>query len=406
MVPEISPRQGLVVMQVPFYKPYLPPYDLVEADFRDAYSRGMLAPSVYTDRFTEAVEEYFGVRHAVAFSNCSAGMMCLVGYLKELTGKSSIVVPNFTFAATWQAADWNGMNTILVDVDEQGLIDLNHLEKVLAEHAPDVAAVLAVHMFGRPPDLIVLQEMTMRYKTHLIFDAAHGMGTLVDGKPLGSCGLAEVFSIGATKTLAAGEGGVLTTNDDQLAEAMRRASMHGHKYGGLDVELKSLNGRIQEINSIIGYHGLPLLEDSIRRRQEAAEIYNVAINSYPRKRWYYLRTLSSAANVVPSYKDYTIFVELTTAAGPAGRSTFDVREQIVEHLAVRGVNTKRYYYPDLARLSVIQTGQGLGGAVLNGDACSTGSKLADGCISLPFFTDITREQQEYVLGALGSALNY
>jgi dTDP-4-amino-4,6-dideoxygalactose transaminase len=394
-------------MKVPFYKPSLPPYELVEADFRDAYERGMLAPSKYTERFVRAVEEHLGVKHAVAFSNCSDAMMCLVGYLKDLTGKSTVIVPTFTFAATWQAVDWNGMNTLLVDVDSHGRLDPVELEKALREHHKDIAAVLAVHMFGCPPDLGALQELTMKYKTHLIFDAAHGFGTLVGGKPLGSSGLAEVFSIGTTKTLAAGEGGVLTTNDDQLAEAMYRAAMHGHKYGELDVELKSLNGRIQEINSIIGYHGLPLLRENIEKRQIAAAFYSDALCG---RVWggFDLRPPAVEESVVPSYKDYTVFLSPRDRSAYdyyAGRKVVDVRDQLVAALESRGVGTKRYYFPDISRLTVIQTGQGLGGKVETYRAFCRGRLLANTCISLPFFTDITREQQGYVLEMIDDAFD-
>lgn len=378
-------------MEVPFYKPHLPPYEKVEKEFRDSYERGMLAPSRYTYRLENKLQEYLNVKHVVAFSNCSDAMMCLVGYLGDLTGKKKVIIPGFTFAATWQAVDWNGMEAVVADTDESGLIDVDHVKRLLTKHGQDVAAILAVHMFGHPPDIEFLQELALKYKTYLIFDAAHGMGTLYNGQRLGNSGLAEVFSIGTTKTLAAGEGGILTTNDSQLAEAMRMAAMHGHKQGELDVEVKSLNGRIQEINSIIAYHGLEELDDSINQRIKSAMYYNKHLKNVPR-----LRLWSRDIDVRPSYKDYTIFLDSPQVPT---KELCSFRDRVVEKLAIRQVPTKRYYYPAVPDLFCFK------GVECGFDTYPVCRRLSAGCISLPFFTGITEEQQNYVIETLKKVLN-
>ncbi|MHA2065181.1 MAG: DegT/DnrJ/EryC1/StrS family aminotransferase, partial [Candidatus Thorarchaeota archaeon] len=288
-------------MNVPFYKPSLPAYDLVESDFRKAYESGMLAPSVFTDRFKKAVEEHLGVKHAVMFSNCSDAMMCLVGYIGRLTQKKRVIIPNFTFASTWQAVDWNGMTAVLVDTDDRGLMDPQSVESALLRSGP-VACILAVHMFGEPAYVEELQELALQYGTTVIYDSAHGLGSLYKDKPLGGWGMAEVFSIGTTKPLSAGEGGILTTNDDQLAEAMHRAAMHGHKYGELDVEVRSLNGRIQEINSIMGYHALQKLEEETVKRCNAASYYHGRLAHFAPD----LTTLLPRPGVRSTYKDFAV----------------------------------------------------------------------------------------------------
>jgi len=362
-------------MAVPFYKPSLPDYELVEKDFRDAYERGFLAPGKYTERFALAAREYLNVEYAIPFSNCSDALMCLVGYIKDMTNRKYIIIPDFTFAATWQAVDWNGMTALICDVDEHGLMDVGHLEYLLSlYHREEIAGVLAVHMFGQPAWVSELEELSIKYRVPVIYDAAHGFGSLYEGETLGNWGLAEVFSFGTTKPLSAGEGGLITTDNHHLAAVMQKAAMHGHKVGELDVECKSLNGRIQEINSIIAYHGLANLEQNMRRRQQLASKYNVAFKEND-----YVKPLAVRPGCRSSYKDYTI--------------TCMYRDALRLFLDKKGVQTKIYYAPEIRNLNDFR------GAVATTRSWKS-SYLVLNCLSLPFFTDMTEEQQDEVINVI------
>jgi dTDP-4-amino-4,6-dideoxygalactose transaminase len=388
-------------MKVPFYRPALPPYEKIEPEFRKAYDTGMLAPGEYTMRLKSALQDYLQVKHVIPFSNCSDGMMCLCGYIKSRSNKNQIIIPSFTFAATWQAVDWNGMTSVICDVDENGLLNPKEVANYLSEHSHEVAAILAVHMFGQPAYISELSELALKYNTLLIFDAAHGMGSRLDDKRLGNNGFAEVFSMGITKTLSCGEGGFITTADNQLAEAMEKASMHGHGPGGLDVELKSLNGRIQEINSIIAYHGLTYLDDVITERQHLAGNYRNALEEIaecePCK--------SHLVPIIPrrftrsSHKDYACFLKHCNSLDYTKTNGCSERDHLANFLEENGVAVKKYYYPDIANLSVLSRPQDCGGNTII-HSSSIGNKLADNCLSLPFFNGMTKEQQEHVIGVL------
>jgi len=397
-------------MKIPFYKPSLPPYDTIKKDVEDMYRSGMLAPSVYTNRFQEAVKEYLGVKYAVAFSNASDALMCLVAYIKHMTGKSKVISPGFTFAATWQSADWNGMESLIADVNEHGCIDIKSVERLLQKYPGEIACIIGVHVFGYAADVDELKRLSIQYGVPVIYDAAHGFGALYGWRPLGNNGLAEVFSIGTTKPLAAGEGGVVTTNDPTVAEAMYMAAMHGHKYGDLDVELTSLNGRIQEFNSIVAYHGLSYLDECMGWRWAAVDNYSKhfpmsfgndkydvcvsAVTDFSDRRY-------------PSFKDYTIQVKVFNYGGDFELGNWinpkNTRDFICEYLENEGIGTKKYYYPCIPELKVRSINKTCE-VDYEGDVPNY-KMLADGCISIPFFVGITEEEQKYVISKLQEALS-
>jgi len=364
-------------MTVPFYKPSLPPYELVEKDFREAYQSGMLAPGKFTERFASAAANYLGVKHAIPFSSCSDAMMCLVGYIKDLTGKDKVIIPDFTFASTWQAVDWNGMWSVPVDVDCRGLLDPMRVEKYL-KTIPGIGCIFAVHMFGQPADIEALEELSYKYRVILIFDTAHGFGSLYKGDTLGGNGLAEVFSLGTTKPLSAGEGGLLTCGDDHLANVMTKAAMHGHRLGELDVECKSLNGRIQEINSIMAYHGLTFLEANMRKRQASAALYDEAFKDQD-----LIVPVPVRGEVRSSYKDYTVCCHN--------------RNSLKRFLDSRGIQTRIYYQPTVRYL--MDNKSWWAHSELEPRVWQS-KKMADNCLSLPFFTKVTSEQQLEVIDAI------
>jgi dTDP-4-amino-4,6-dideoxygalactose transaminase len=389
-----------MTINIPFYKPCLPSWGVVEKDIKDMYNTGMLAPGKFTVRLEELVKEYLNVKHAIAFSNCSDAMMCLAAWTKKISGKNIAIVPGFTFAATWQAIDWNNMKTIVVDSDDEGLIDLLLLEKALQKYSNKIACVFAVHISGNPSHVRELEILSKKYGVFICYDAAHGFCTLLDGKPLGNNGLAEVFSIGTTKPVASGEGGIITTNNDDLAQDMYKAAMHGHKVGELDVELKSLNGRIQEFNSIIAYYGIKDIESNISKRREMAFFYNSKLPIVMSNNKITVKLRSQIVprdSVCPSYKDYTVFVSVYDEVNSLYLDPIDIRDKLINKLYGIGIHTKRYYYPDIVNLTDVVTDINVVKDEFN---LGNSTYLSNGCLSLPFYNAISSEEQKVVIDKL------
>src|ERR1019366_7247 len=142
--------------------------------------------------FEEKAATFLGVKHVVAAPSCSMGLMAL---LSTLPPGSEIVMPAFTFSATYQALLWNGFTARLVDCNESCNIEVSQVDQAVTAKT---AAILAVHMYGTATDLEELEAIARRRNVPLFFDAAHGFGAKYKGRHLGGFGNAEVFSLGPT----------------------------------------------------------------------------------------------------------------------------------------------------------------------------------------------------------------
>ena len=183
-------------------RPVLPAAAELAEGVQEILGSGSVTKGPYLARFEVAVAEHLGVRHAVAVSSCTTGLMLTFRGL-GLTG--DVVVPSFTFMATVSAAVWAGLRPVFADVDAGTTnLDPAAVEDVIT---PATAAIVAVHNFGNPADIAALSDLADRHGLRLIFDAAHGFGARWRGVPVGAQGDAQVYSLSPTKLLIAGEGG-------------------------------------------------------------------------------------------------------------------------------------------------------------------------------------------------------
>jgi len=264
--------------------------------------------------------------------------MGLMATLSLLPPRSRIIMPAFTFSATYQAALWNGLSTTLVECDDTCNIDPAEVEKVVT---PDTKAIVAVHMYGTPANVDQLEQIARRHELLLFFDAAHAFGSLYKGRPLGGGGDAEVFSLGPTKTLPVGEGGIVSTNREELAMRIRTVCNHGQPEGSLDSMVRSFNGRLEEINAIIGSRALRDVEKNVIRRNELAFRYRRKLEGIPG-----ISFPSVPEDCRSTFKDYCVFVD----EGAFGMN----RDRLMEVLAAKGIQTKRYFHPPVHQLTVAE----------------------------------------------------
>ena len=165
-----------------------------------------------------------GARHAVAFSSCTAGLM-LAPKAMNLPSGGEVIVPSFTFAATAQALAWNSLVPVFCEC-LPGTLALDP-EDVMRNITPKTVAICPVCIFGLPPDINELLEVGRRKGIPVYFDSAQGLGATYKGRQAGGFGVAEVFSLSPTKVVTAVEGGLVTTNDDELADRLRAMRDYG-----------------------------------------------------------------------------------------------------------------------------------------------------------------------------------
>src|SRR5512138_2321889 len=237
-------------------RPVMPDLYEMEDSVQGILRSGMVTKGEHLKRFEQAIREHLGARHAIAVSSCTSGLMLTYRGL-GLTG--DVVVPSFTFMATVSALVWSGLRPVYADVDP----GTTNLDPAAAEAAitPQTSAIVAVHNFGNPAEIDALIAVARRHNLKLIFDAAHGFGALYQGQPVGGQANAHVFSLSPTKLLITGEGGIVATNDDALADKIIMGREYGNS-GNYDSAFAGLNARMPEFSALLGLHSLDLLEDA------------------------------------------------------------------------------------------------------------------------------------------------
>lgn len=311
-------------------RPVLPDFEALAPEMRGVLASGSLSKGRHLCDFEEALAEHLGVRHAVAVSSGTTGLMLTY---QALGLKGEVVVPSFTFMATVSALVWVGARPVFADANAATTnLDPDAAEAVMTDKT---SAVVAVHNHGNPADVEGLRSLAERRGVRLIFDAAHALGSLHEGAPVGPQGDANVFSLSFTKLLVAGEGGIVATNDDALAEQIRFGREYGNT-GNYDSAFAGLNGRMGELAALLALRGLPSLEAGARHRNRLAELYREELGDLPGLGFQQVR-----AGDRSSYKDFSITVE----AGAFGMT----RDGLAAALEAENVETRKYYDPPAHR---------------------------------------------------------
>ena len=313
---------------LPMVRPVLPSFQKMAGDVEHILSSGMVTKGRYMREFEHAFAAHLGVKHAVAVSSCTSGMM-LVHKASGLTGE--VIVPSFTFMATVSAVVWAGLRPVFVDVEKAS----NNLDPVAVEAAitPRTAAIVAVHQFGNPADIVALERIAVQHGLKLIFDAAHGAGACYQGIPVGKQGYAQIFSLSPTKLLISGEGGMVTTDDDDLAANIRIGREYGNP-GNYDTIFAGLNARLPEFNALLGLRSLELLEQAARHRNETVALFQELLGRIPGIGFQYVRPGDRH-----SYRELSITID----PGLFGLT----RDELALALKYENVDTRKYYLPPI-----------------------------------------------------------
>jgi dTDP-4-amino-4,6-dideoxygalactose transaminase len=360
---------------VPFVRPLLPGYAELGDGVQGILASGMVTKGSHLAAFEKAMAAHLGVKHAVAVSSCTTGLMLTYRGL-GLTG--DVVVPSFTFMATVSALAWAGLRPVFADVSAETC----NLDPEAAEDAltKSTSAIVAVHNFGNPADLEALQSVANRRGLPLILDAAHGLGSLYHGKPVGAQGTAHIYSLSPTKLLIAGEGGIVATDDDGLAENVRIGREYGNS-GTYDSRFAGINARMPEFNALLGLASLRGLEGAARRRNEIAALYRNELGNLPGIGFQEVR-----ADCRSSFKDFSVTID-PDAFGMS-------RDELARALKAENIDTRKYYDPPVHRQTAYRQWAPAAGKLLNTD------RLAGRSLSIPIWSHMDDETAQGVCRAI------
>jgi perosamine synthetase len=262
----------------------------IESDDVEAVAEALRSAWLTTGPKVEELERAFaevvGTRYAVAYSSGTAGLHGAT-FAARLGAGDEVVVPALTFAATAACAVYVGATPVLADVDREALnLDPLEFERRLS---PRTRAVIPVHYAGVPVDIESIGAIARRAELVVIEDAAHAICARTPKGAVGTLGHMAVFSLHPAKQLTAGEGGVVTTDDPELADRLRRFRNHcmdtsgrereesgGHSY---TIEELGFNYRLTDIQSALGLTQLRKLDGFLTRRRELVALYNRLLGS-------------------------------------------------------------------------------------------------------------------------------
>lgn len=345
-------------------RPVLPTLSDMADGISRTLSSGMITKGQYMRDFEAAVAEHLGVKHAVALSSCTSGMM-LVHKCLGLTG--DVVVPSFTFMATVSALIWAGLRPVFADVDRA----TNNLDPAAAEAVitPRTTAILGVHQFGNPADIAGLQEVATRHGLKLLFDAAHGFGAIYQGSPVGKQGDAQIYSLSPTKLLITGEGGIVATNDDQLADMIRMGREYGND-GNYNSAFAGLNARMPEYNALLGLFGLKL-EEAAQHRNDTVALMQEGLGQVPGIGFQQVRQGDRH-----SYREISITID----AQAFGLT----RDELAASLLADNIDNRKYYDPPVHKHTAYLS-------YYDGRPLPNTDWLAANSLSLPMWSNMSAE---------------
>lgn len=359
--------------------PALPDAASLIPGLKKTFRSGQITNALNVKEFERLTASYLNVRHCVAVSSCTAGLILAQ---KCLGLKGKVIVPSFTFHATAHSLIWNNLTPIFADCREDTFnIDEEKIESLITE---DTSAILAVYLYGNPPAMEKLQRIADRHNLKLIFDSAHAFGSRYKGLKAGRFGDAEVFSLSPTKLLIAGEGGLVATNDKTLADKLKIARNYGDS-GDYNCEFIGLNARMTEFNAILGKEGLKTLDRKIRRRNEIARVYTDFFKDYEG-----LSFQEVGKGNLSTFKDYSIVVN-------PEKLGID-RDVIAFALEKENIVTKKYFYPPVHMQKAYK--------LYKRDALEITCRLSSRVLSLPIYYSLNDSQIERICYAFSRILEY
>jgi perosamine synthetase len=340
-----------------------------------------------------AFEKAFAKRHeleyALAVSSCTTGLHLILAAMNIGPG-DEVIVPSFTWIASANAVLYCGATPILADVSPLTFtIDPENVIKLIT---PQTKALIAVHLFGLCADIDGLKNILPKHVA-IIEDAACAAGAAYKGQPAGNLGRAAAFSFHPRKTITTGEGGMVTTNDSQLADTMNQLRNHGatlsedqrhlgpKPYMLPDFNLLGFNYRMTDLQGAVGKIQLGKLDNFIQERKKWANYYVEQLEGIE-----WIQTPTVPEYATHSWQAFVVYVNPQKAPLP--------RNQIMEHLQQAGVSTR----PGTHAIHTLNYYQKRFGC--KPEDCPASRDCQANTMAIPLHNCMTTEDYEYVVNTL------
>ena len=366
-------------MNIPIAKPYLGIEE--ESAAVEAIHSGWVSQGPKVKEFEEMFAGYVGARYGVATTSCTTALHAALVVSGISTG-DEVIVPSLSFIATANSVVHAGAMPVFADIDPETCnITAGTIEKVITKKTK---AVMPVHQMGLPVDLDPIMDLCEKRGLVLIEDAACAIGSEYKGKKIGGHGNIACFSFHPRKIITTGEGGMITTNDPEIAERLRKLRHHGMSVS--DVERHDskkivieryfeigYNYRMTDIQAAIGIEQLKRLPFIIKRRRQIADFYNTELSKITG-----LKVPKISEYAFHNYQSYWIELPDSTPVS---------RDELMQKLLDKGIATRRGVMAihmeesySKHKVSLPET-----------------ERITKNTVLLPLYTAMTIEEQAYVI---------
>lgn len=339
---------------------------------------GHLVQGQKVRQFEKSVSSYVGTKYAVAVSSGTAALHLALLSL-DLREGDIVLIPAYSFPATANAVILAGGNPKFIDIDPDTFnLDVNTLNTVLMNSGfrRRVKAIMPVHCFGLMADMDRICSIASRWGIAVIEDAACALGASLDGQKAGSWGLASCFSFHPLKIITTGEGGMITTNDQNIVSLVRAWRDHGREFG--DFSFAGYNYRMTEFQAALGLSQMGRLVDIIAKRRNIASMYEslfvgTCVDTPKRQPGY-----------GPTYQSYVVKVP-------------SKREKVRAILKEKGIETSVGTWDIPSTKFYHEADFGL--------SCYDAKRMATRTIGLPIYHSLTQDEQQFIATTLLEAVN-
>ncbi len=362
----------------------------------DTLRSGWWTTGPKTKRFEADFAKFVGARHAIAVNSATAGLHLALEAIGIGPG-DKVITTTFTFTATAEVIRYLGADPLFVDIDPQTLnISVDQVEDALKKH-PEVKAIMPVHFAGQACEMDELLALAEQYGVSLVEDAAHALPATYKGRKIGTLGDATVYSFYVTKTIATGEGGMVVTDDNAIAERVRVMRLHGISRDVFDrytsdkpawyyeVIAPGYKYNMTEIAASLGLHQLKRAEAFRQRRELMAQRYDAAFAELPVRLPFVKRP-----DDLHAWHLYVLRLQM-------GELTID-RDQFIELMAERGIGTSVHFIPLHRHPYWRDTYQ------LDAVDFPVAEQVFAECVSLPLFPAMSDADQQRVIKAATAIL--
>jgi dTDP-4-amino-4,6-dideoxygalactose transaminase len=285
----------------------------------------------FLKQFETHISRLLGVDHVVAICNATVALEIAC---RALGFRGEVILPSYTFVATAHALQWQEITPVFCDMDTATHnMDPGCIERLIT---PKTTGIIGVHVWGRACDTTAIEDIARRRGLRVMYDASHAFGCSHNGKMIGHFGECEVFSFHATKFVNCFEGGVVTTNNAELADKMRLMRNFGFETYDKVVYL-GVNGKMSEISAAMGLTNLESIDEFIAINRRNYQLYRELLSGLPG---------IQVIHYDPQQSNNFQYMVIEVDESASGYS----RDALVAHLHTQNIIARKYFWPGCHRM--------------------------------------------------------